>query len=172
MSIIKRKKSLSFFKKCINMISIYQIKRLVPYYFLRLKRLSDSDYAISAGFACGAMASFTPFVGFHILLAVFLAFAVRGNYIAALIGTIIGNPITFPFIWWLTYYIGAYLTLQKNYILTNELTVKFFLSQSYEILFPMLIGSLIIGIPIWFISFFIVKSLMVSFKKNKGKVEK
>ena len=36
---------------------------------------------------------------FHILLAMLLALLIRGNLIASGIGTVVGNPWTFPLIW-------------------------------------------------------------------------
>lgn len=64
----------------------------------RLTRIPDAPHRIARGIACGIFASFTPLFGVHFFLAVFLAWAVRGNVIAALIGTAAGNPLTFPFI--------------------------------------------------------------------------
>ena len=75
----------------------------------RVVRLPDTPHRIAAGIACGAAVSFTPFIGFHILLAIALAFVLRVNAVAAVIGTVIGNPWTFPFIWVLIYELGAML---------------------------------------------------------------
>lgn len=72
--------------------------RGMDYIGLRMKRLPGSPHTIALGAACGVLLSFTPFFGFHILAAMGLAFALRGNVIAAFIGTWFGNPITFPFI--------------------------------------------------------------------------
>ena len=52
------------------------------------------------------MVSFSPFIGFHFLLAILFAYLLRGNLIAALIGTFVGNPFTFPFIWIFIYKVG------------------------------------------------------------------
>lgn len=73
---------------------------------LRLSRLKACPHRISLGFAAGAFASFLPLVGLHFLLAAALAVAIRGNIIASAVGTVVGNPITFPMIWFATYKIG------------------------------------------------------------------
>ena len=49
-----------------------------------------------------------------------------------------------------------------------EFTFQSLFDQGYDILIPMLIGSLIVSIPVWFISYFTVKFLMFSFKKRKA----
>lgn len=72
--------------------------RGMDYIGKRMRRLPDSPHRIALGFACGALASFTPFFGFHFFLAAGFAYLVRGNILAAVFGTIVGNPITFPFI--------------------------------------------------------------------------
>jgi len=73
----------------------------------RIHRLPDTPHRIALGFACGTFASFTPFFTLHFFLAAGLAWATRGNIIAALFGTAVGNPLTFPFISWLSLWIGG-----------------------------------------------------------------
>lgn len=64
----------------------------------RLERLNDTPEKVALGFSCGAFTSFTPLFGLHFLFAALLAYIMRGNIVASLIGTIVGNPLTFPFI--------------------------------------------------------------------------
>ncbi len=73
-------------------------RRGIEYLGHRVRRLPDSPHRIALGFACGVFSSFTPFFGLHFLFAIAVARAVRGNIIAALIGTGMGNPLTFPLI--------------------------------------------------------------------------
>jgi uncharacterized protein (DUF2062 family) len=81
-------------------------RRLGTYLVKRLTRLPGTPHSIAAGFACGTAISFTPFVGLHTLLSVILSFLLRGNYLAAVVGTLVGNPWTFPVIWLMTYQLG------------------------------------------------------------------
>ena len=76
----------------------------------RVQRLPDSPHRIALGFACGVMASFTPFFGFHFVIAAALAFITRGNILASAIGTFVGNPLTFPFIAGTAMYLGHRIT--------------------------------------------------------------
>ena len=43
----------------------------------------------------GVFTTFTPFYGLHFFVAASLAVAVRGNVMAALLGTFFGNPLTY-----------------------------------------------------------------------------
>ncbi len=167
---VKTKGSISI----INLNSFYKnlitrVHRIISYYKLKLARLPASPYAIASGFACGAMVSFTPLIGLHFVLAIFLAYMIRGNFIAALIGTIVGNPITFPFIWGLIYKIGTYITTIKHSPLNDEINFDMILNQTYEIFFPMLVGGLVIAPLIWIIIYFIIYSFISSYKNQKNK---
>lgn len=62
----------------------------------RMRRLPDTPHRIALGFAAGAFASFTPFFTLHFVIAALVAWLVRGNIVAALFGTIVGNPLSFP----------------------------------------------------------------------------
>lgn len=73
--------------------------RSFRYYWKRILRLKATPHAIAAGVAAGAFASFTPFMGFHFILAFIFAWFIAGNMIAAALGTAVGNPLTFPAIW-------------------------------------------------------------------------
>ena len=84
-------------------------RRFFVYYLKRLTRLSGTPHSIAAGVACGAAISFTPLVGLHILLGALLALIVRGNLLAVVAGTLVGNPWTFPFMWLASYEVGQYL---------------------------------------------------------------
>lgn len=73
-------------------------KRASKYVLHRLRRLPDQPHRVARGWACGIFISFTPFFGFHFMGAAALAWIIRGNILAALLGTFVGNPLTTPFI--------------------------------------------------------------------------
>lgn len=72
--------------------------RALQYFRHRLRRLPDAPHRIARGIFAGVFVSFTPFFGLHFAAAAAIAWLMRGNIIAALIATVAGNPITFPFI--------------------------------------------------------------------------
>ena len=72
--------------------------RAVRYMGYRLRRLPDPAHKISRGIAAGVFTSFTPLFGMHFFIAALLAWALRGNVLAALLATFVGNPLTFPLI--------------------------------------------------------------------------
>jgi len=64
----------------------------------RLNRLPDQPHRIARGIFAGIFISFTPLFGLHLVGAAVLAKLTRGNVIASLFGTLVGNPLTFPII--------------------------------------------------------------------------
>lgn len=69
-------------------------RRAAEYVRHRIRRLPDTPEKIGRGVWVGVFASFTPLFGLHIVIAVLLAKVLRGNMMAALIGTFFGNPLT------------------------------------------------------------------------------
>ncbi|MEM7488749.1 MAG: DUF2062 domain-containing protein [Pseudomonadota bacterium] len=61
----------------------------------RLRRLPDTPRKISRGILAGVFTTFTPFYGAHFVVAALLAVLLRGNVMAALLGTFFGNPLTY-----------------------------------------------------------------------------
>jgi uncharacterized protein (DUF2062 family) len=73
-------------------------RRAAQYVTHRLRRLPDEPHRIARGVFAGVFVSFTPFFGFHFLSAALLGWVLRGNILAALLATFVGNPLTTPII--------------------------------------------------------------------------
>ncbi|MCY6381460.1 DUF2062 domain-containing protein [Hoeflea prorocentri] len=120
--------------------------RSFQYFGKRILRLTATPHAIAAGVAAGVMASWTPFLGFHFIIAAALAYVFAGNIIASALGTAFGNPLTFPFIWTATFKVGKQLTVddfhgEVPHIHLGRLFHDLDLNQLWEpVLKPMLFG--------------------------------
>lgn len=157
--------------------------RALSYMRHRLARIPGTSYAIAAGFACGAAVSFMPFLGFHFLLAALLAWIMGANILTSAMGTVVGNPWTFPFILPATYYAGCWLlgmpgtddflgqindTLGK-YSLAEILASPFatlgpFLQST---VLPMFIGGLLLGAVVWLICYWVLEKLVREYKHKR-----
>ncbi|TYC63520.1 DUF2062 domain-containing protein [Rhodobacterales bacterium] len=138
--------------------------RSTRYFGKRVLRLTATPHAIAIGFAAGASASCTPLVGFHFLTALALAYIVRGNLIASALGTSVGNPLTFPFIWALTFKIGQWILHgrapdadphQVHQQFQHGLFEKSFESL-WPMIKPMLIGGIPLGLVVGLVSYLVV----------------
>ena len=83
--------------------------RSIAYILLRLKRLPSSPHRIALGCAAGVFAVFTPFLGVQLILAGALALVLRGSVLASFLASFVGNPLTYPVIWFATFNLGNVL---------------------------------------------------------------
>lgn len=157
--------------------------RALSYMRHRLARIPGTPYAIAAGFACGAAVSFTPFLGFHFLLAALMAWIIGANILTSAMGTIVGNPWTFPFILPSTYYVGCWLIgiqgtddfLGQFNDTLGKYKLREIMSEPFETLgpflqstlLPMFLGGLLIGAVTWIILFWILEKLVREYKHKR-----
>ena len=190
----KKKKRLII--RILNFIKVFfAFSRTKKYVSLSIKRIKDTPQALSLGLATGIAVSFTPFIGLHALLAIFISWVIGGSMAAALIGTLFGNPWTFPLIWYFTFEIGqlinygilsyeeefsfksikeeisTLLVILKNIIVfANIAELKANLEKLKFIPF-MILGSIPLVFLAWVLSYFlsliIFKSYRKKVKKNK-----
>ena len=165
-------------------------RRSTQYLFHRIARLPGTPHTTAAGFACGAAISFTPLVGFHFLLAGLIAWIIRANIMAAVIGTAVGNPWTFPFIWAFVFNLGVFLGaggtnadasgLDFQIIFSKSLDAIFTYDLSYlfetawPVFWPMFIGSIPSFMLVWMTFYFLLRPLIKRYqeKRLKGDINK
>ena len=100
------------------MIKILSLLKLIKNKLIRIKDFPES---VAIGLAWGASISVTPLLGLHLIICYAGTWLMRGNMIAATVGTVIGNPWTFPFFFYLDYKIlvdnktAGKLQTQLNY---------------------------------------------------------
>ena len=189
-----RKKKKKLIISIYNFIKIFfALSRTKKYISLSIKRMKGSPQALSLGLATGIAISFTPFIGLHALLAIFISWVIGGSMAAALIGTLLGNPWTFPFIWYFTFEIGQFinygflsheeefsfknikkeistlLVILKNIIIfanIPELEENF---EKLKLIPFMIVGSIPLVFITWILSYF---SFLIIFKSYRKKVKK
>lgn len=117
------------------------------------------------------MVSFTPFVGLHFLMAGLIAYMIGGNILASALGTAVGNPLTFPFIWALSYRTGQWILGQGDAvgppIDMNAGVMAYSWDALVPVLKPMLIGALPLSLIAWVMFYFLVKTVVRSFQEAR-----
>lgn len=84
-------------------------RRAAIYVKHRLHRLPDPPHRIARGIFAGVFVTFSPFFGLHFLGAALVALIMRGNILAALLATFVGNPLTFLAIGTISFQAGHFL---------------------------------------------------------------
>ena len=159
-------------------------ERAAKYLFHRVARLPGTPYAIAGGFACGAAVSFTPFVGLHIVVAALLAWGIRANVISSVIGTVVGNPWTFPFIWvwiyelghWIGVGTGAHARENLDFIslfgkmleAVLRLDGGYLFETAWPVFFlPMLAGGIPTALVMWLAFYVPLKPVVESYQRRR-----
>jgi uncharacterized protein (DUF2062 family) len=134
----------------------------------RLRRLPGTPESIAAGFACGAAISFTPFIGLHFVLAALIAWLIGGNVIASAIGTAVGNPWSFPFIWAWIFSLGRWvLGVADVGALPEDLTMAFIFERPWKVLFPMIVGGIPTALVAWVGFYWPVKRAVAAYQQAR-----
>ncbi len=137
-------------------------RRAGRYLIMRIKRMPGSPRSIAIGIASGAAVSCSPLVGLHFLLGLGIAYLLRGNMLAAAIGTAFGNPWTFPFLWAASYQVGIHLLWIEGPATLNpeKLSWSYVLNDMSAFFWPTIAGSIPLGAAVFCIVFFISRNMV------------
>jgi hypothetical protein len=143
-------------KKTERLFQKYNIREFVK----RIKRLDGDPHYISMGMAIGIFVSITPTMPFHTVIAVALAFILRGSKAAAAIGVWFCNPITAPFFYLGSYKAGMFILGHSAPFNVKYESVLELLKLGMDVTAAMIVGGLILGILPGFASYFITRNII------------
>jgi len=166
--------------------------RAAAYVVHRLRRLPDPPHRIARGVFAGVFTTFTPFYGFHFIIAALIAKSVRGNILAALMSTFFGNPLTYVPIGVISLETGHFLLgAQPDRGLHRSLVAKFtdafseffsniwraawgetvdwsHLARFYhDVFFPYMIGGIIPGLVAGLVCYYLSVPLITAYQKRR-----
>lgn len=136
----------------------------------RFIKIRGNPHEISLGVGVGFFVGMTPFLGVHVVLAVFLAALFKWNKIAAGIGAWITNPITVPFIYGLNWYLGAKITgIELTQIVPGNFgagELMDLMKNGPEILWTLFVGGMITGLPLSVAGYFLTRFALRRFRSK------
>ncbi|MZR15258.1 DUF2062 domain-containing protein [Maritimibacter sp. DP07] len=169
--------------------------RASRYVIHRVRRLPDPADRIARGIAAGVFVSFTPLFGLHFVTAALIAWIIRGNMLAAVLATFVGNPLTFPFIAGFSLQLGNKILGNVHGHLRLSEIVEAFSRASEDIwhnflsifthrqadwagldlfldriFLPYLVGGLLPGLALAFIAFGLSRPLITAYQKRRVKM--
>jgi uncharacterized protein (DUF2062 family) len=154
----------------------FNLKQLAVETWTKLRDLRDAPHAIAGGVAIGMFWGFTPLVGLKSLLSIFTAWVLRCSKFPAVIAVAFHDVLlpVWPVILRWEYQIG-YWMLSNPHHLPPRLSAKklhfseFFHLKTLEVLWPTLLGSLVIGIPSALICYWIVERALERYEQTKNR---
>jgi hypothetical protein len=147
----------------------------------RLLALDDPPERTALAFSIGVFIAFSPFLGFHTIMATALAFIFRFNKIAIYTGTFVNNPfLTLVPIIVASYAVGAFLLGQplglpsesRELLLHPQIFSgnywRALFVESRHVLVPFAIGGTVLSVVFSLISYPLILSLLRARRKESA----
>lgn len=145
----------------------------------RLGRMPDTTHSLAGGFAAGAAISFLPLPGSHIIQALLIAVIFRFNKTAALVGTAVGNPWTFPIMWFLAYKLGEAIVkifgVKQMHDMPSIIDLKavwsVLMSHPFQLLIPWALGGYILALASWPIFYWVFYAMIRNARAARRRIK-
>ncbi len=120
--------------------------------YRRFLKIHGNPHEIAMGTAMGLFVALTPFMGAHTAVAILLATVFKWNKIAAATGVWLNNPVTMPFLYGASWFVGSRITgVRLAESIPHSLSLMdtyAFLLKTPAILVTFTIGGIVVGIPL------------------------
>lgn len=131
---------------------------------VRVRQLEGNPHYIAMGMAIGIFVSILPIIPLQTLVAVALAFIMRGSKSAAALGTWLSNPLTIPLVYYANYKLGCLLLGYESTL--DSIAFDSFsqlMALGIDVTRAMIVGGAaigaILGVLAYFVTFRIFKTI-------------
>lgn len=122
------------------------IRRFFRYLWLKMVRTDDSPGKVGGGVALGIFLGIIPTFGAGGPIAIFLAFVFKLNRAAAVLSSAIMNPITTPFVWTGSAWLGAWILGADFNVVISHVKTGEYITALTEFYAVYLLGNGIIAV--------------------------
>ena len=144
-----------------------RIKSKIKHWLKRTRALNGEPRYVAMGMAVGIFVSATPTIPFQTLIAVALAFIMRGSKAAAAVGVWLSNPVTFPVFYLASYKTGALLFgMSSPQNISGHTTADLF-ELGIDITIAANVGGIVIGIFLAVVSYFITHRIVTKIRARE-----
>lgn len=157
-----------------------RIRKFLKEKYDALLHIRDSPHAIAGGVAIGIFMGFTPFLGFKTLLAIAVAWLTRCSKVAAAIAVTLHDtlwiipPLT-PLLVRVEYEIGYWIVHHQLPPKITKASFDFHKWLHWDVFihigWPLLLGSIVLGVPTALVSYFLTFTIVRDFQKRRQKAE-
>jgi len=133
----------------------------------RFKKLQGDPHYVAMGMAIGIFISITPTIPFHTVIAITLAFALRGSKPAAAIGVWFCNPVTAPFFYLGSYKAGMFILGKSAPFDVKYESVLELMKLGMDVTIAMVTGGVILGIIPGIAAFFITRKVFTKIRSRR-----
>ena len=134
---------------------------------ISFKELNGDPHYVALGMAIGVFISVTPTIPFHTVIALALAFILRGSKAAAAIGVWFSNPITIPLFYKGSYDLGISILGNSAPFSTEYESILELLKLGADVTIAMITGGVILGILPAIAAYFITRRIFIKLRLRK-----
>jgi len=146
-------------------------KEKIRQVIIRFKQLNGDPHYVALGMAIGVFISVTPTIPFHTVIALALAFILRGSKAAAAIGVWFSNPVTIPLFYKGSYDVGISILGNSAPFGTEYESILELLKLGADITIAMITGGIILGILPGIAAYFITRRIFIKLRfRKKSKI--
>lgn len=147
---------------------LIRLKRRLRLIYLKILRIDDPPERIAAGAAIGVLMGVLPTFGLGTLLSLGLAFVLKANKAAAVLGSFIVNPLTSPFFWTLSLLVGSVLMREDYQSIYARVKTTGLLSGAGWAYLVYMAGNIIVSAVFTAAAYYIVKWAVIRHRRKKA----
>lgn len=144
-----------------------RLKRKARLTYLKILRIDDPPERIARGAAIGVFMGVFPTFGLGIVFSLAVAFILRANKAASVLGSFIMNPITSPFFWTASLVMGSVLTGDDFSTIYSQMRENGWVTGAGRATFDFVIGNLVISAVTTLASYYIVRNWVIRHRRKK-----
>ncbi|MBC2710162.1 MAG: DUF2062 domain-containing protein [Desulfosarcina sp.] len=139
---------------------------------VRMRQLEGNPHYIALGMAVGIFVSITPIIPLQTVVAVTLAFLVRGSKSAAALGTWLSNPLTIPLVYYANYKLGCMmLGYQKTLDSLAFDSFSQLMELGLEVTWAMIVGGVFIGAILGVVAYFVTFRVFITIRRQSRQAD-
>ena len=143
------------------------LREKIQHLITRFKQLNGDPHYVALGMAIGVFISVTPTIPFHTVIALALAFILRGSKAAAAIGVWFSNPITIPLFYKGSYDVGISILGNSAPFNIEYESILELLKLGADVTIAMITGGVILGILPGIAAYFITRRIFIKLRLRK-----
>lgn len=148
--------------------------RFIRCQYFKLVRIEAPPSQVALGLAIGVFVGCLPIVPFQFATALGLAFLLRSSKVAALIGTLISNPLNFVPFYMMIYWVGRAVTgLEVSppapaMLHPDNFDFSDLLDGSRALLIVMMSGGFVLALPSSLIAYFLGLKAVTRYRRRRA----
>jgi len=143
------------------------LREKIQHFITRFKQLNGDPHYVALGMAIGVFISVTPTIPFHTVIALALAFILRGSKAAAVIGVWFSNPLTIPLFYKGSYDVGMSILGNSAPFNIEYESISELLKLGADVTIAMITGGVILGILPGIVAYFVTRRLFIKIRSRK-----